>query len=154
GLAERAEGLYEALTAHYANHPGFRNARTRHLLAQGRWREAESHAAEAVRLDPRNQEGWAHLGVVWRLLDDPREHWLCDCERFVGYLKVAPREGCAAIHSFVEDLGHVLAWIDAAAREPVAQSLRVGTQSPGRLLGCPEALLVAAGQALQRNAER
>lgn len=154
GLAERAEGLYEALTAHYANHPGFRNARTRHLLAQGRWREAESHAAEAVRLDPRNQEGWAHLGVVWRLLDDPREHWLCDYERFVGYLEVAPPEGFASIHAFLDELEPVLARIHAAAREPVAQSLREGTQTPGRLFGRPEPLLVAAGQALKRTAER
>src|SRR5690606_27507336 len=102
--AERAAGPDDAPTAHYPTRPGFRNARTRRPLAQGRWREAESHAAEAVRLDPRNQEGWAHLGVVWRLLDDPREHWLCDYERFVGYLEVAPPEGFASIHAFLDEL--------------------------------------------------
>ena len=53
----------------------------------------ELAAETALRMadkDPLNQTAWSILSLAWRLLDDPREHWLCDYDRQVMSVDVPP----------------------------------------------------------------
>lgn len=135
-------------------HPSFLNAYVRHLLKAGEWQEAERRASEAVRLDRGNQEAWAYLATAWRLLDDPREHWLCDYQRLITLIEVEPPPRFESATPFLTELKAALEPIHQARREPVQQSLRGGSQTPGRLFGRPDPVIADAEQAFRRAVER
>jgi hypothetical protein len=131
----------------------FLNAYARHQLRCKRPEAAAALASSATRIQPRNQEAWAYLGTAWRLLDDPREQWLCDYAELVGFVEVEPPAGFAAREDFLEALLHVLLPLHRARREPMQQSLRKGSQTPGRLFGRNIPLLEQVRAALLRAVE-
>jgi predicted Zn-dependent protease len=100
---EDAGKLYaSAVQSGLGEHPEFLNAYARHAFRTRRIDLAERCGNKVVTLDPRNQEGWSHLGTAWRLLEDEREHWLCDYERLVGYVEVPPPAGFADQACFLQ----------------------------------------------------
>ncbi|MFT4256729.1 MAG: tetratricopeptide repeat protein [Pseudoxanthomonas sp.] len=131
----------------------FLNAYARHAFRAGDFERAQACAAQAVRIDPASQEAWSHLGTAWRLVGDPREHWLFDYERLVGYVEVAPPPGFADMSAFLADLGRTLEAMHLAGREPINQSVRNGSQTPGRLFGRSEPAIRAAEAALRAAVE-
>jgi Tfp pilus assembly protein PilF len=154
GQHARAQALFaQAYRALGASDPGFLNAYTRHLLKAGRWQEAAQHAQEALTADPNNQEAWAYLATAWRLLGDHREHWLCDYERLVTQVDVDPPDDFASVDDFLAALRAALEPMHRALRAPVQQSLREGTQTPGRLFGRPDPVIAATQAALTRAIE-
>ncbi len=84
---------------------------------------AEAHALAASQLAPLDQSAWAHLSVIWRLLEEAREHWLADYDRFVMPVDIALPDG---LQSRLEAM-HTL------QMHPAEQSLRGGTQTRGNL---------------------
>ena len=134
--------------------PAFLNSYSRHLLRTGEPELAAARAGEATTLDPDNQEAWGYLATAWRLLDDPREHWLCDYERLIGLVEVEPPAGYRDAGDFARALEAVLEPLHKAVREPVNQSLRGGSQTPGRLFGRPEPMIDEAQAAITRAVER
>ena len=150
GDSDAARLLYENL--HRINgdrEPAFLNAYARHLLKRGDYDLAAKRAEAAVGLDPDNQEAWAYLGTAWRLLDDPREHWLFDYERSISFIETTAEAG-------EEFLPRLLAEIDpmhSAVREPVNQSLRGGSQTAGRLFGRPSKVIAKAERAFKATVE-
>lgn len=155
GQSERAGALYEQLHRVIGSADvAFLNAYTRHLLTKGDWKAAADRATEATRVDPGNQEAWSYLGTAWRLLDDPREYWLCDYERFICLLPVEPPSGFAGTPDFLDALKSTLEPLHQASREPVQQSLRGGSQTPGRLFGRPDPVIAATHASLLRAVER
>lgn len=155
GYPARARIAYEALArGPLATLPFFLNAHARHLLRAGEWQAAAERAAEATRVAPLHQEGWAYLGTAWRLLGDEREHWLCDYERLVANLRIEAPPGYAGLDHFLTQLAGRLDAMHRAGREPVQQSLRGGSQTPGRLFGRRDPVLgqlqVAIEQAIER----
>ena len=119
----------------------FLNAHARHALRTRRPDLARDCAQRALALDPDNQEAWGHLGIVWRLLGDPREHWLFDYDRLVADLPVEPPPGYADLPAFLDALRATLEALHRAAGEPMAQSVRNGSQTPGRLFGRDDPVL-------------
>ncbi len=155
GQTERAGGLYEQLHRVIGNTDvGFLNAYTRHLLTKGDWVAAADRAADATRAAPGNQEAWSYLGTAWRLLDDPREHWLCDYEQLIGFVEVEPPPGFSSISNYLGTLKSILEPLHQAKREPVQQSLRGGSQTPGRLFGRPDSMISATRTSLLNAVER
>ena len=134
--------------------PSFLNAYTRHLLKAGKWDAAALRATEATGIDPHNQEAWAYLGTAWRLLGDPREYWLCDYERLVELVEVQPPPGFGGTDAFLAALEATLDPLHKARREPIHQSLRGGSQTPGKLFGRPDPVIAATGAALLQAIER
>ena len=132
---ERASALYSSIARQFAGSPEFLNAWARHSFRRGMHERARQQAERAVQLDPQNQEAWSNLGTAWRLLGDPREHWLFDYERLVGFVEVEPPAGSGDAASLLADLTRVLEGLHMASREPVRQSVRTGSQTPGRLFG-------------------
>lgn len=155
GHTEQAGALFAQVhRAQGHSNPACLNSYTRHLLRAGKWAAAAARATEATRIDPANQEAWAHLGTAWRLLGDPREYWLCDYQRLIGLVELEPPAGFAGESAFLEALESTLEPMHKAKREPVQQSLRGGSQTPGRLFGRQDPVIAAAQSALLRAVER
>jgi tetratricopeptide (TPR) repeat protein len=153
GRRDEAAALYAQVHREWgATEPLFLNAYARHLMSAGRADEAAARLLEATRIAPQNQEAWANLGTAWRLLGDPREHWLCDYERFVGAVDVEPPPGMS-VDEFLADLRATLEPMHQAGREPLQQSLRSGSQTPGKLFGLDLPAIVRAREAFRRAVE-
>jgi tetratricopeptide (TPR) repeat protein len=94
-------------------------------------------AAEVLELqtaqDPGNQIAWSLLGLAWRMLDDPREHWLCDYDKLVMITEVTPLDGSTSAADYAREIAAALDPLHLAKSEPGDQSLRGGTQSSGSL---------------------
>jgi Flp pilus assembly protein TadD len=152
-------GQYESATRLYADRyrQGDRslpllNAYTRNLLVSGEWATASATAAEANQLDPSDQQALANLATAWRLLGDSREFWLCDYEHLIYAIDVEVPSELGGRDEFLGDLNATLDTMHLAAREPILQSLRGGSQTPGQLFGRPIALIESTRQIMQRTA--
>lgn len=155
GDTEAAGQLYEKAHGGLGDRdPAFLNAYARHLLRATKWDAAADIAGSATRRDPGNQEAWAYLSTAWRLLEDPREHWLCAYDHLVDLVEVEPPPGYAGQDDYLAALMGVLEPIHLAKREPVQQSLRGGSQTPGRLFGRVDPVLAEARAALAQAVER
>lgn len=103
-----------------------------HLLIRlGEPAQAAQAAGEATRLAPDDQSSWALLGVALRLMNDEREHWLCNYDELVMPLDVPLEAGLVA----GLDARHL------AGAHPADQSLRGGTQTSGNLFETADPLL-------------
>jgi len=149
GEFEQASALYSAIAPRFPHSPDFLNAWTRHSFRRGMHDAARQHAERAVQVAPTNQEAWSNLGIAWRLLGDAREDWLFDYERLVGFVEVEPPPGFADRPSFLAALTRVLEGLHRASREPVRQSVRNGSQTPGRLFGRKDPTLRATEASLR-----
>lgn len=133
--------------------PACLNAFAWHLLQTGDPDAAREMALAVTRVDRRNQEAWSYLATAYRLLDDPREFWLCDYERLIGVVDVAPPPAFSDQADFLAALAAALDPLHRARHEPMQQSLRGGSQTPGRLFGRPDPVIEAARQSLLRAVE-
>jgi tetratricopeptide (TPR) repeat protein len=124
--------------------PGYAPAQTTlaHVLIRlGEYRAAESPALQATRLAPHDQSAWSLLTVIWRLMEDPREHWLADYDRLV-----------VPVH--VEGINWTTLAASLTARHrtlqhPAEQSLRGGTQTRGTLFDSPDAEIATLQTAIR-----
>lgn len=150
--AEAAE-CFAALRDRLGDNPEFLNAYARHAFRVGKPDLAQGCAEQAIRRDSTDQEAWSHLGLAWRLAGDPREAWLCDYDRLVGFVPVEPPPGMSE-QAFLAGLQATLEALHLASREPVNQSVRQGSQTGGRLFGRADPVLQATEQALRAAVER
>jgi Flp pilus assembly protein TadD len=132
----------------------FCNALIGHLLKSGSWSDAAVRAERAVEMRPYCQESWAYLATAWRLLNDSREEWLCGYDRLASLMPVEAPTGWATIEDFLFELRESLEPLHKARTHPLTQSLRGGSQSPGRLFGRPDDRISALQQTLLRTVER
>lgn len=155
GRSGQAAGIYDELYRRQGIHePNFLNAYTRHLLKTGQWPAAAARAEEVLAEEPHNQEALAYLATAWRLLGDPREFWLCDYDRLITMVDIDVPVGHADIQQFLSALKTALLPLHRASREPVQQTLRQGTQTPGNLFGRPEPAIQTVERAILETAER
>lgn len=155
GRSELAGRIYAELYRQHGLHvPGFLNAYVRHLLKTGQWAAAAARAEEVLAQEPHNQEALAYLATAWRLLGDTREFWLCDYDRLVTMVDIDVPAGHADVQQFLSALQAALLPLHRASREPVQQTLRQGTQTPGNLFGRPEPAIQAVERAILGTAER
>lgn len=155
GRHDEAGALYATLYRQGGDRsPTLLNAQARHLLRTGDWRAAERRAMEATRIDPAGQEAWAWLGVAWRLLGDAREEWLCGYDTLVAYAEVEAPAGFTDLGAFLAALAPSLEHLHQARHAPLRQTLRAGSQTPGRLFGRNDPLLDAARGALLATVDR
>lgn len=135
-LAGNRAGAIADMRAILAGDPAFAGAHNHVaplLLAEGDLKEAEFHALKGSALAPLDQSGWAWLSVIWQMMNDPREAWLADYDRFVVPVMLEPPPGLARAE-WLSGLGHALNTLHLASFHPAEQSLRGGTQTRGNLL--------------------
>jgi tetratricopeptide (TPR) repeat protein len=150
GRTEEAGALFAHAHATLRMDAGFLNFYVRHLLKAGKPDDAAARALEALEREPDNQPALAYLGVAWRLLGDPREDWLCGYDRLIGEVLVEPPPGFQDEASFLAALEATLLPMHKATREPVNQSLRGGSQTPGVLFGRRDPMIAATRDAIAR----
>jgi len=151
--AEAAVLYAQAYRSVGSSDPAFLCAYVRHLLKAGEWKQAAIHARDAVKIQPEYQEAWAYLATAWRLLGDQREDWLCDYDRLIESMPIETPDGFSDMPQFLVALQASLEALHRARVAPVRQSLRGGSQTPGRLFGRPDACIGALEAALLRTVE-
>jgi tetratricopeptide (TPR) repeat protein len=115
------------------------------LLKLGDARGAAEAALEAVERVPDDQASWALLGTGWRLLGDPREHWLCDYDRLVMPIDLPDLD--------LPDLAEILTGLHRASYQPAEQSLRGGTQTRDNLFDRSDPAIQALASTIRRGVE-
>lgn len=122
-----------ALTAQHPDNATVHNVLTHVLLSRNAPDEAEYHAVRATELTPDDQSGWAYLTLIWRLLENPREHWLADYENLVMPIDIDAPPGFSDMPTFLQELSGFLNGLHQTRTAPAEQSLRGGTQTRGTL---------------------
>ena len=91
-----------------------------------------------TRINRFDQSAWSMLSVAWRLLDDPREQWLCDYERLVMVTEVVPHDRDCSAADYAAEVAAMLDPLHQTSAAPGDQSLRDGTQTSGALFDRPD----------------
>jgi tetratricopeptide (TPR) repeat protein len=107
--------------------PRLAEALAKALIAHQDPARASAVLDDALLKTPLDQALLATQSIAWRLLDDPREHWLCDYDQLIWRIKLRD-DHLAALEEYLRS-------IHLTQREPLRQSLRNGTQTSGNLLG-------------------
>jgi len=89
---------------------------------------------QALALDPRHQNAIANMSVGLRLMGD-------GYDTLVQVFDLEPPPGFSSMESFNEELCAYLESVHPPARAHLNQTLRSGTQTPGRLFGAGHALV-------------
>lgn len=113
------------------------------LLRSGDPAAAQAPALAATRLMGDSQSPWSLLTLIWRLLGDPREHWLIDYERLIMVADLPVPPGWATLPAFLGDLAAALAAKHNTFAAPADQTLRGGTQTRGTLFDSAEPVIRA-----------
>jgi tetratricopeptide (TPR) repeat protein len=122
-------GHYSEADRLFARLPSERGVMLRfvgHLLRTGRPEQAERIAAPFARRDG-GADFWPYLSLVWRLTGNPAWQWLEADPRLVG---VYDLEGALPL---LEELAECLRALHRDVAQPLDQSVRGGTQTPGIL---------------------
>ena len=159
GMIGDASAALEELDRLLQGHPDDNSLRS--LIPQLALRAGHPDRAAAVLearvdSDPGDQISWSLLSLAWRLLDDPREQWLCDYERLVMVVDVPSADGKLDSTAYAKTVAAMLDPLHVTRSEPGDQSLRGGTQTSGSLFLRPdpdiqqfrEAVILAARRAL------
>lgn len=132
GDDERAEAIFAELTL---DTPQRSIQEARHWIRTGDFERADRLLEQALEAEPWSIAAWALRGIVWRLTDNPRAHWLHGQEGLVQGLP---------LHSSDDLLDRVKAQLQelhANSPLPLGQSLRGGTQTRGILFDRTEPVL-------------
>jgi Tfp pilus assembly protein PilF len=137
GLVERAGKLLESMDFQL----DAQLARGLNRLQAGAPDEAASLLDGVVAVQPDNFEAWSLLEVAWRMTGDDRHGWL------VGQPPLYGARDLDLGSAQLADIATMLRGMHQASAQPIGQSVRGGTQTPGQLFdrSAPEmATLTAA----------
>ena len=149
GRTDIAAGLLSEALEQAPDNVRFLNEFANLHIRTGEYRQAALFIAQALEIEPNNQEVWAYQGLVWRLTDDERQHWLNDYDRLLKAYELPAPAGFASLHAFMNDLGTYLAGLHTARRQPLDQSVRNGTQTLGMLFKNTNPLVASLKSAVE-----
>ncbi len=107
------------------------------LIREAQYKEAMTHLEVAESVNPDDQEMWALKGLCWRFTSDDREAWLNNYDLFVQAKLLETPDGYDSFEHFMHELRQALIVMHDNVETPLDQSVRGGTQTPGRLLFKP-----------------
>lgn len=111
------------------------------LIVEYEYDKALALIKRAEVIAPLHQLLIAYKATLWRLTGDDRYEWLIDYQKFVAPYQIPAPNGYASLSSFMEELEHVLLSMHKLVHEPLKQTLKNGTQTPGRLLYKPHPVI-------------
>jgi tetratricopeptide (TPR) repeat protein len=138
GFIDRAGKLLDRLD----DGPAAQLARGRHRLQTGQPETAAKILEAVVQAEPDNLSAWALLELAWRILGDPRHQWLAGQE---GLYDTTP---LALTSSELDQIATALRTLHRSRAQPIGQSLRGGTQTPGQLFLRPDVEIMLLTDAL------
>lgn len=130
-----------------------RESRTLALLAMGESEAAEKDIERMLLAAPNDQFIWALRGMQWRLQNDERYHWLCDYNTLVKHTELILPDGYNSLSAFLSELKEALTALHNTRQNPLEQSLKQGTQTPGHLLNHQMPVIRALRLSLAQTAE-
>ncbi|MFD2166299.1 tetratricopeptide repeat protein [Thalassotalea euphylliae] len=98
------------------------------------YERALSLIEKAELVSPYHQLLLAYKGTVWRLIGDERHEWLNNYADFVRPYQLPVPNGYNTIGEYLEELESVLVSMHNMKNAPLKQTLKLGSQTPGRLL--------------------
>lgn len=140
GDVEAADRLFGELSA--AGVANLEVRLVRHFLRSGRPEQA-AVILGASRDTPAQEMLWPYAPTIWRLTGDPRAEWLEADERLVGVYDLADKLPP------LEQLASTLRRLHNLRGQPLAQSVRGGTQTDGHLFQRIEPEIVAIREAVR-----
>ncbi|MEE8295249.1 MAG: tetratricopeptide repeat protein, partial [Sphingomonadales bacterium] len=132
----------------------FRKDLSKILIQVGRPEKALRQMELAQKIAPHNQEILAYLGLCWRLLDNQKDSWLNDFEKFVRAYKIPTPPGYANLPEFNRALNRALDKFHTDKEQPSDQTLRGGTQSIAGLLDKNVKEIKEARQSFEKTISR
>lgn len=123
GLSDRAGKLLGKLDTG----PDAQLARGQHFLQTGRPDEAARLLEDVTIAQPDIQMAWALLELAWRMTGDRRHAWLAGQPGLYGASELDLRS------DELVEIAALLRTLHRARAQPLGQSVRGGTQTPGRL---------------------
>ena len=91
----------------------------------------------AEKIAPHNQLLIAYKSICWRLTNDPRYEWLVDYQKHIQTYDIPVPNGYSSRAMFLDELEAALLSMHQTQHEPLKQTLKFGTQTPGRLFYQP-----------------
>jgi tetratricopeptide (TPR) repeat protein len=135
GRHAQAQSLFERARAEHPRDANLAVNMAGMLLRKGDPAHAAAIAECALALEPDHQVALALLGTAWQLMGDERAYSLHGYDRLIETFDLEPPPGFASMESFNTELCAYLDEVHPHTREYVNQSLRGGTQTPGRIFG-------------------
>ena len=123
GMIERASDLLKGQD----NMPDAQVARGLNLLQCNRPDEAATLLESVVDLQPDNFEAWSLLELAWRMIGHHRHSWLIGEPPLYGSSQLDLGE------AELVEIAAMLRTMHRAVEQPIGQSVRGGTQTPGQL---------------------
>jgi Tfp pilus assembly protein PilF len=127
GQIDRARALLDVQD----DRPDAQLARGLNALQTARPDEAAKLLEGVVDLQPDNFEAWSLLELAWRIIGDPRHPWL------IGQPPLYGASQLDLMDDQLVDIAAMLRTVHRASEQPIGQSLRGGTQTPGQLFEWP-----------------
>jgi tetratricopeptide (TPR) repeat protein len=107
------------------------------LIRNFDYEQALVQISYAEKIAPKNQLLIAYKSTCWRLTNDERYHWLIDYKKHIQTYDIPVPKGYSSRAMFLDELQGVLLAMHQTDHEPLKQTLRFGTQTPGRLFYKP-----------------
>ena len=95
--------------------------------------EAQEVLNNVLQQQPDNKHGWALLGIVWKMLGDPRSEVLNDYDQLVREYFIDVPKGYDSVEDFCGQLNAYLTSLHNTKTQPLEQTLSGGTQTRGNL---------------------
>ena len=107
------------------------------LIIKSQYEKALHYIKQAEIVEPLNQLLIAYKSLCWRLTNDQRYEWLIDYQQYIQAFEIPVPNGYSSRHEFLAELEHTLLAMHKTTAAPLKQTLKNGTQTPGRLLYKP-----------------
>jgi len=118
-------------------------------IVEGEYDRALEVIAQAEFREPFNQLLIAYKGTCWRLMSDEKYQWLIDYQNFIKAYQLPVPNGFSDLGSYLVELEQVLLSMHNTKHEPLKQTLKHGTQTPGRLLHKKHSVITQLKSALE-----
>ncbi len=119
------------------------------LIMAEDYTKALTYIAQAELIAPLHQLLIAYKGLCWQILGDERYEWLIDYQRYIGAYDIPVPAQYHDRQEFLADLQQVLLEMHTTDHEPLKQTLKHGTQTPGRLFYKPIPQIIALKQSFE-----
>jgi len=103
------------------------------LIIDFDYEKALFHIGHAEKFAPKNQLLIAYKSTCWRLTSDHRYEWLIDYQNHIKTYDIPVPKGYSSRAMFLDELAGALLSMHQTQHEPLKQTLKFGTQTPGRL---------------------
>jgi tetratricopeptide (TPR) repeat protein len=140
GQVERADRLFAALPP---DAPGVARMEMRHRVRCGDFARAAALGERARAEEPWDVATWAMTGLLWRLMDDPRAHWL------LGQPGLVSARALPLTPADLDRIAGRLRQLHTTRAHPPGQSLRGGTQTRGLLFERDEPEIAALRRTIE-----